>query len=67
MNEKNNEVGVANQTRVADTNLNISLTYKEVAAKLGLTVKEVKDAEASAFKKLRHPRIGKAIKDYLKI
>jgi len=46
-------------------NPNISMSYEEIAKKLNLTVQEVKDAEASAIKKIRHPRVGKAIKDYL--
>ena len=57
----------ANQTKVTDTNLNISMSYEDIAKKLNITVKEVKDAEASALKKLRHPRVGKAMKDYLGI
>ena len=54
----------ANQT---ETNLNISMSYEDIAKELGITVKEVKDAERSAMKKLRHPRIGKDIKKYLGI
>jgi len=56
----------ANETRV-ETNPNISMSYEAIAEKLGITVKEVKDTEKSAIKKLRHPRNGKAIKDYLGI
>jgi len=45
-----------------NTNVNYSMTYEEIAKKLNLTVKEVKDAESSALNKLRHPRIGKSLK-----
>ena len=56
----------ANQTNIkTETNPNISMSYEEIAEKLNITVKEVKDAETSALKKLRHPRIGKAFKQYL--
>ena len=57
----------ANETKRVETNPNISMSYEAIAEKLGITVKEVKEAEASAIKKLRHPRNGKAIKDYLGI
>jgi len=49
----------------SNTNINISMSYESIAKKLNLTVKEVKDAEKSALKKLRHPRVGKVFKDYL--
>ena len=57
----------ANETKRVETNPNISMSYEAIAEKLGITVKEVKEAEASAIKKLRHPRNGKAIKEYLGI
>ena len=44
---------------------NISMSYEDIAKELGLTVKQVKDAEKSALKKLRHPRVGKGFKNYL--
>ena len=56
----------ANQTKIIN-NPNISMSYEEIAEKLGLTVKEVKDAEASAIKKMRHPKVGKKLKKYLGI
>ena len=56
----------ANQTKV-DNNLNISMSYREIADKLNITVREVKEAEASAIRKLRHPRVGKKLKQYLGI
>jgi RNA polymerase primary sigma factor len=40
-------------------------TYEEIANKLGLTIKEVKEIEKSALKKLRHPKIGRYLKDYI--
>jgi len=48
-------------------NTNINMSYEEIAKKLNLTVKEVKDAEASALRKLRHPRIGQKMKKYMGI
>ena len=54
-------------TETVDTNLNIEMSYEEIAKELNLTVKEVKDAETSAFRKLRHPKVGKGMKDYLGI
>lgn len=48
-----------------NTNMNVSMSYEEIAEKLNITVKEVKEAEASAIKKLRHPRIGKKLKNYI--
>ena len=45
--------------------MNPERTYQEVADILKITVQEVKDAEASALKKLRHPRVGALIKKYL--
>jgi DNA-directed RNA polymerase sigma subunit (sigma70/sigma32) len=58
----------ANETKtVNDRNLNISMTFEEIAEEMGLTVKEVKDAYDSAIKKLRHPKVGKPFKDYINI
>ena len=58
----------ANETKYKVTNNpNISMTYEEVAKNLGISVKEVKEAEASAIKKLRHPRVGQKLKKYLGI
>lgn len=59
----------ANQTQApkVENNPNISMSYEDIAKKLGITVKEVKEAEASAIKKMRHPRNGKAMKEYLGI
>ena len=54
-------------TQKVETNPMISMSYEDIAKKLGLTVKEVKDAEKSAFRKIRHPRNGKALKEYLGI
>ena len=48
-----------------ETNPNISMSYEDIAIKLGLTVKEVKEAEKSALKKLRHPKVGKAFRAYI--
>lgn len=64
-----NEVKAANQSsyKKTETNPNISMSYEDIAKELGITVKEVKKIEASAMKKMRHPRNGKAIKDYLGI
>jgi len=50
-----------------ETNPNISMSYEEIAEKLGISVKEVKDIEQSAFRKLRHPKVGKKMKEYLGI
>jgi DNA-directed RNA polymerase sigma subunit (sigma70/sigma32) len=50
-----------------NTNLNVNMSYEEIAEKLNLTVKEVKEAEASALRKLKHPRVGKEFKKYLGI
>jgi len=44
---------------------NINMSYEEIAKELNLTVKEVKAAEASALKKMRHPKVGKIFKEYL--
>jgi len=55
-----------NTTKV-ESNPNISMSYEGIAKKLGISVKEVKEAEKSALKKLRHPKIGKALKAYLRI
>jgi len=48
-------------------NPNIEMSYEEIALELGITVKEVRAAEASALKKLRHPRVGQKLKRYLGI
>jgi DNA-directed RNA polymerase sigma subunit (sigma70/sigma32) len=58
---------VINQTQKVETNHNISMSYEDIADKLGLTVKEVTDAEASAMRKIRHPKVGKIFKKYLGI
>lgn len=50
-----------------DFTKNYSMTHEEIATALGLTVKEVKEAEQSALRKLRHPKIGKKIKEYMNI
>jgi len=57
----------ANTTTKVESNPNISMSYEDIAKKLGISVKEVKEAEKSALKKLRHPKIGKAFKTYLGI
>ena len=58
----------ANETKYKITNNpNISMSHEEIADRLGLTVKEVKEAEASAIKKLRHPRVGQKLKKYIGI
>ena len=54
-----------NQTTKVETNPNISMSYEDIAKELNLTVKEVKDAEASAMRKIRHPKVGKQFKKYL--
>ncbi len=40
-------------------------SYEQIAKTLGITVREVKKIEASAMKKLSHPKIGKQFKDYI--
>jgi DNA-directed RNA polymerase sigma subunit (sigma70/sigma32) len=57
----------AANTTHTETNPNINMSHEDIAKELGLTVKEVKEAEASAMKKLKHPKIGKAFKEYLGI
>jgi DNA-directed RNA polymerase sigma subunit (sigma70/sigma32) len=57
----------ANTSIKVETNPNISMSYEDIAKKLGISVKEVKEAEKSAMRKLRHPKVGKAFKDYLGI
>jgi len=63
--KKREMMKAANTTQKTIKNPNISMSYEEIAKQLNLTVQEVKDAEASAIKKIRHPRVGKPIKDYL--
>jgi DNA-directed RNA polymerase sigma subunit (sigma70/sigma32) len=57
----------ANQTKsiTVESNINISMSYEEISNILGITIKEVKAAEASAIRKLRHPRTGMKLKKYL--
>lgn len=59
---------VANQTVKPisiESSLNISMSHEEISRILGITVKESKAAEASAIRKLRHPRTGMKLKRYL--
>lgn len=53
------------KTKKPNNNVNESMSYEEISEVLGITIKEVKEAEASAIKKLRHPRVGKKLKDYI--
>jgi len=48
-------------------NPNIAMSYEEIAKELGITVKEVKEAELSALRKLRHPKLGAKLKKYVKM
>jgi len=50
-----------------DSNLNICRTYKEIAEILGMSIEEVRHTEATAIKKLRHPRIGSKFKKYVNL
>lgn len=50
-----------------DLTKNYSMTYEEISTALGITVREVKEAEASALRKLRHPKVGKKIKEYMNL
>ena len=60
-------IQAANNTQKIETNPMISMSYEDIAKELNLTVKEVKDAEQSAIRKMRHPRNGKIMKEYLGI
>jgi len=42
-----------------------SYSYKEIANRLGISIREVKEAEQSALRKLRHPRVGQRLKEYI--
>jgi len=41
------------------------MEYQEIAKKLGITVREVKEAEASAIRKLKHPKLSRNLRLYL--
>jgi len=40
------------------------LTLEEIGKVIGVTRERVRQIESSAIKKLKHPRIGKVLKDY---
>jgi DNA-directed RNA polymerase sigma subunit (sigma70/sigma32) len=48
-----------------DRNVNINFTYEEISKIMNIPVQEVKALEASAIKKIKHPRIGKKLKEYM--
>ncbi len=61
---------IANQTNQKEKiikNPNIAMSYEEIAKVLGITEDEVKSAEKSAIRKLRHPRVGGKLKKYIGI
>jgi len=41
------------------------LTLEEIGLILGVTRERVRQIEASALKKLRHPRIGRILREYM--
>ncbi len=41
------------------------LTLEEIGLVLGVTRERVRQIEASALKKLRHPRIGRILREYM--
>ena len=45
--------------------LNISMTFKEIAQEMGISEQEVKEIYQSAMKKIKNPRIGKKLKEYV--
>ena len=44
-----------------------NLTLEEIGLILGVTRERVRQIEASALKKLRHPRIGRILRGYIEI
>lgn len=42
-----------------------SYTLQEIADKTGVTRERVRQIEASAIKKLKHPKVGRKLKNYL--
>jgi DNA-directed RNA polymerase sigma subunit (sigma70/sigma32) len=47
--------------------LNISMTFKEIAQEMGISEQEVKEIYQSAMKKIKNPRIGKKLKEYVQM
>ncbi len=41
--------------------------WTEIAKILGITKERVRQIEAQALKKLKHPKMGKQLKDYINI
>ncbi len=63
--ECDRDIGCINQTlkRFGSSDL----TLEEIGLILGVTRERVRQIEASAIKKLKHPRTGRALKAYLEI
>lgn len=47
------------------TTNNGEFTLDEIAKILGITKERVRQIEAQALKKLKHPKMGKQLKDYI--
>lgn len=42
-------------------------TLEEIAKKLGITKERVRQIEVQALKKLKHPKMGKQLKEYINL
>jgi len=49
------------------TTKNGEYTLEEIAKIMGITKERVRQIEAQALKKLKHPKLGKELKDYINI
>lgn len=60
-----NELRMMQSNRTSSYGGNESFTLEEIATKFGITRERVRQVESSAIKKLKHPKLGRKLRQYL--